>query len=151
MKFQLLVVCGEPRGKFLPFPPGEFIIGRGQECHLRPIYDSVSRQHCLLKVTRNGAVIRDLGSTNGTLVNGLRLTGERNLLDGDRLQLGPLVFEAKLEESIFIPKKATTQIAPPGAAMDEDDKIADLGKLGGTPGLGKTASPTAPTPPPPTT
>ena len=147
MKFKLLVVCGEPRGKCLCFPPGEFMIGRGEECHLRPNYDSVSRQHCMLEVSRTAAIIRDLGSTNGTLVNGLRLTGERNLVDGDRLQLGPLVFEARLEDSILISKKVATQLASGAIPMEGTNIFEAFGNMGSPPKIGKTA---APTPPPPT-
>ena len=38
----------------------------------------------------------DLGSTNGTLINGKRLIGERDLAHGDKIQIGPLVFEVRL-------------------------------------------------------
>lgn len=120
MKFKMLVIRGEPRGKCLAFPPGEFVIGRGSECHIRPKSDWVSRQHCLLRVTRGGAIIRDLGSTNGTLVNGVRVVGERKLIDGDHVQLGPLVFEARLEESILTPKAATVKLAGLNDAEPQD-------------------------------
>jgi pSer/pThr/pTyr-binding forkhead associated (FHA) protein len=43
--------------------------------------------------------LRDLGSRNGTLVNGTRLVDERLLSQGDRVQIGPLVFEVLLEEA----------------------------------------------------
>ena len=49
MDVQLLVIQGRPRGKSLHFPPGEFLLGRGPECHIRPNSDLVSRQHCLLR------------------------------------------------------------------------------------------------------
>lgn len=116
MKFKLLVICGEPRGKCLLFPPGDFMIGRGSECHIRPNSDWVSRQHCMLRVSRSSALIKDLGSTNGTLVNGIRVVGERRLVDGDKVQLGPLVFEARLEESILVSKTVATQLAVPAGS-----------------------------------
>jgi pSer/pThr/pTyr-binding forkhead associated (FHA) protein len=47
------------------------------------------------------AHIRDLGSTNGTLVNGQRLVGERRLEEGDLVQLGPLVFEVRFDDSVL--------------------------------------------------
>jgi len=94
MDVQLKVLQGKPRGHCLRFGPGEFVFGRGPECHIRPNSELVSRQHCLLKVTPSGLLsIRDLGSANGTLVNGSRLVGERLLLDGDRLQVGPVVLQ----------------------------------------------------------
>ncbi|MCC6417104.1 MAG: FHA domain-containing protein [Gemmataceae bacterium] len=96
MEAQLLVVHGKPRGKRLTFPVGEFVFGRGPECHVRPDSPSVSRQHCLLRVTPEEVRLRDLGSTNGTLVNGTLVTGEQLLADGDRVAVGPLVLELRL-------------------------------------------------------
>jgi pSer/pThr/pTyr-binding forkhead associated (FHA) protein len=47
----LVVVQGKPPGKVLPFPPGSYYFGRGEECDLRTSSGMVSRQHCLLRVT----------------------------------------------------------------------------------------------------
>jgi predicted component of type VI protein secretion system len=99
MNVSLLVVQGRPHGKALPLPHGEFLIGRGAECHVRPNSDWVSRQHCLLRVTPEGVAVRDLGSRNGTLVNGARVMDERALENGDQLQVGPLVFEVQVEQT----------------------------------------------------
>src|SRR5215831_9240074 len=98
MKVKLRIVQGRPEGKSMLFPHGEYVFGRGTECHVRPNSDWVSRQHCLLRVTAAGAFLRDLGSRNGTLVNGARLMKERDLQDGDQLQVGPLLFEVQLED-----------------------------------------------------
>ena len=99
MKVKLHVVHGRPQGKSFLFPPGDFLFGRGCECHIQPNSDWVSRQHCLLRVAAEGAWIRDLGSRNGTVVNGERVKGERPLEEGDQLQVGPLVFEVCFEEA----------------------------------------------------
>lgn len=97
MDVHLKVMKGKPRGHCLRFGPGEFVFGRGPECHIRPNSELVSRQHCLLKVGVGGQlVIRDLGSANGTLVNGSRVVGERLLNDGDTLQVGPVVLQVVL-------------------------------------------------------
>jgi pSer/pThr/pTyr-binding forkhead associated (FHA) protein len=93
---QLLVVQGRPSGKRFRFPNGDYYIGRGTECQIRPDSEWVSRQHCLLRVAGDGVFLRDLGSRNGTLVNGHLLTGERRLEDGDRIQVGPLVFQVNM-------------------------------------------------------
>jgi pSer/pThr/pTyr-binding forkhead associated (FHA) protein len=98
MRAKLLVVRGQPQGKQLLFPCGEYVIGRGDECHIRPNSSWVSRQHCLLRVADDGVVLKDLGSTNGTLVNGTRVVGERELNDGDNVQIGPLVFRLGLNQ-----------------------------------------------------
>jgi hypothetical protein len=93
MDVQLLIVRGKPQGKSLSFPPGEFVFGCGAECHVRSNTAWINRQHCLLRVTHNTVYLRDLGSSTGTLVNGCRLVGERQLWAGDRIQLGPVVLE----------------------------------------------------------
>lgn len=97
MNLKLLVLQGRPQGKSILFPRGEYLFGRGPECHIQPNSDWVSRQHCLLRVRDDAAFIRDLGSRNGTLVNGERVVGERRLDEGDKLQVGPLVFEVRFE------------------------------------------------------
>jgi pSer/pThr/pTyr-binding forkhead associated (FHA) protein len=111
MKVKLRIVQGRPEGKSMLFPHGEYVFGRGAECHVRPNSDWVSRQHCLLRVTGDGAFLRDLGSRNGTLINGTRLVEECALQHGDQVQIGPLVFEVVLEESA---NEATPTVAAKG-------------------------------------
>lgn len=97
MQLRLMVVKGKPRGHCLAFPAGEYMFGRGPECDVRPNSDLVSRQHCLLLVSKDNATIRDLGSMNGTLVNEQLVTGTRPLAHGDKVQIGPLVLEVLLD------------------------------------------------------
>jgi len=96
MTLRLRIVQGRPQGQQLCFPRGEYLVGRGAECHVRPNSEWVSRQHCLLRVTADAAWLRDLGSRNGTLINGARLVSEQGLRSGDRVEVGPLVFEVEL-------------------------------------------------------
>lgn len=100
MDVKMLIVRGRARGKYLCFPKGEFVFGRGPECHIRPNSPWVSRQHCLLRIAEGSVHIRDLGSSNGTLVNGERVTDERPLQEGDQLQVGPLVLKLVLDDNI---------------------------------------------------
>ena len=97
MPVRIKVIKGKPNGHCLDFVDGEFMFGRGPECDIRPNSDLVSRQHCMLQVRDGHVRIRDLGSRNGTLVNGQLVTGERQLVHGDNLQLGPLVLQVLLE------------------------------------------------------
>jgi len=97
MNVTMVVVQGRPVGKRLHFTRGEYYFGRGEECHVRPDSDWVSRQHCRLRVAPEGVFLRDLASLNGTLVNGVLLTSERRLAHGDQVQIGQLVFELRLE------------------------------------------------------
>jgi len=84
----------------------EVVIGRSRLCSLQLDDQAVSRQHCLLDVGGEGAWVRDLGSRNGTFVNGQDIgrllrhaqTGEpvvggfKRLHDGDELRLGDQAF-----------------------------------------------------------
>jgi len=116
MKLRLVVVKGKPRGHSLVFPNGEYMFGRGPQCDVRPNSDLVSRQHCLLQVTQDAARIRDLGSRNGTLVNGQLVVGEQQLHDGDTLQLGPLVLQVSFGPE---PVVSTSAEGSPTATLDQ--------------------------------
>lgn len=97
MNVKLLVTQGRPAGKALTFGPGEYFFGRGEECHVRFNSDWVSRQHCLLAVGPNAVMLTDLGSRNGTLLNGRLLQQEQALKEGDQVHIGPVVFAVRLE------------------------------------------------------
>lgn len=72
-------------------PGAAVLIGRDARIADLPIpVSGVSKQHCEVAVSQTGAVIRDLGSTNGTFVNG-RWASESALHDGDVVELGPKV------------------------------------------------------------
>ena len=77
----------------------KFLIGRADECDLRPHSDAISRRHCVIIVTEKAVGVRDLKSRNGTHVNGEKITGDKRLRHGDTLNVGPLGFEIILEKS----------------------------------------------------
>jgi len=62
-------------------------IGRSEEGEVVLVDPSVSRAHAIVEIGSRGAVVRDLGSTNGTYVNGRRIEAE-TLRDGDELRFG---------------------------------------------------------------
>lgn len=72
---------------------GETIIGREDGLGLSLVGETtVSRRHAQLARTENSVVLTDLGSTNGTFVNGIRLQGEATLKPGDHVQFGSVKF-----------------------------------------------------------
>lgn len=97
MKVQLVVVQGKPEGKVIPLALPVFRIGRGETCHLRPNSDQVSREHVEIAVTTDTVTVRDLGSRNGTIVNGKVIAGVYTLKDGDLIQVGPLTFALSIQ------------------------------------------------------
>ncbi len=110
MELTLKVTSGKHAGQKLRIPAPKFLIGRGEDCQLRPNSDSVSRHHCVLLVGADGAVVRDLGSRNGTFVNDERITSDRPLVAGDRLTIGQLKFEVVLKPSLVPAPKSVDVI-----------------------------------------
>jgi len=99
MKVQLVVVQGKPEGKMIPLAGPKFKIGRGEGCQLRPNSDQVSREHSEFEIGPESVTVRDLGSRNGTDVNGKRLAeGQRyTLKNGDLVKIGSLTFAISIE------------------------------------------------------
>ncbi len=84
-------------------------IGREPENMLMLALDAVSRQHAVVKRHRRSIIVQDLGSTNGTYVNGERVEGERVLCQGDLVGVSNAIFkflsgtsvEASYHEAIY--------------------------------------------------
>jgi pSer/pThr/pTyr-binding forkhead associated (FHA) protein len=78
----------------------EFLIGRGADCDLRLPASAISRHHCLLRFRGNQASVADLGSSNGTFVNGKRLRSQTELRTGDEITVGEAHFLIDLGDGI---------------------------------------------------
>lgn len=72
-------------------PNESLVLGRSPETDLTIPSQRVSRRHSELFWRRSKPWIRDLGSQNGTLVNGVRITGDTELHDGDEVSVGPFL------------------------------------------------------------
>ena len=72
----------------LPLSEGEYILGRDPRCTLHIDASGVSRRHARLVVGAESATIEDLGSSNGTFVQGRAITSEQALAEGDAIELG---------------------------------------------------------------
>ena len=92
MQVNLRVLAGPYKGRVFSFDEHDtFLIGRNNEAHLYlPDDRFFSRNHCLLEIDPPRCFLRDLGSTNGTFVNGRRV-GETFLRHGDQIQGGATV------------------------------------------------------------
>ena len=69
-----------------------FRVGRHASCDLQLHWPSVSSRHAEFALTSDGLMLRDLGSTNGTFVNGTRITSETPVFEEDVVQLGAAEF-----------------------------------------------------------
>ena len=87
IKACFVVLSGQDIGKNFEISRKKFFIGRNPKCDIPVNDDEVSRKHARVEVSNEGIVIHDLGSTNGTLINGMKV--KKHLLqDGDRVQIG---------------------------------------------------------------
>lgn len=133
----VLVMFKDDERREFPLGVAKTIIGRRQDCHLRIPTRDVSRRHCEISYDDREVVVRDLGSSNGTFVNGKRIA-ETKLKPGDRLSIGPVTFVVQIngEPATIGPEDAAPQLeeaekAPtpvPADAVDTDD-ILDLGDI----------------------
>lgn len=91
-KCALLGASGDLVGVVYPVAPEGGVVGRSIEALLQLDHDGVSRFHARLEHTRHGAIrVSDLGSSNGTFVNGRRVLEPQLLSEGDRVRFGPHV------------------------------------------------------------
>jgi pSer/pThr/pTyr-binding forkhead associated (FHA) protein len=79
----------------LPLTDGEHIAGRDPECSLVIDATTVSRRHARITVDSGTATIEDLGSTNGTHVNGTRISAPMRLVPGNEVALGDEVLQLR--------------------------------------------------------
>jgi pSer/pThr/pTyr-binding forkhead associated (FHA) protein len=85
------VVAGAPATALRLATEGRaYVVGRADTCALALPSDAVSREHASFVRRQESVVVRDLGSKNGVLVGGARITGERALSDGDTIAIGPI-------------------------------------------------------------
>ncbi len=90
------VASGFYEGLEWPLDRASTVIGRGRSADLMLNEATISRAHALFGYEGGKAFVQDLGSTNGTLVNGTK--HERQVLsDGDELRMGRLVLEIRVE------------------------------------------------------
>lgn len=102
MRVTLNVVAGPQTGRSFTFDQHDtFMIGRSEDAHFCLPHDRFfSRHHCIVEIAPPQAFLRDLGSTNGTFVNGLRVDSTY-LKHGDRIQGGETVLEVQVSGDAY--------------------------------------------------
>src|SRR5262245_29487500 len=120
MHVALTVINGIHKGQQIPITKPTFLIGRGKHCHLRPMREDVGREHCAIVVQGERVLLRDYGSTNGTILNKRTLVeGEVPLSDGDVFDVGPLQFKLAITRE---PVRAT-------APTEDDDSCFNVNDI----------------------
>ncbi|MCS6899175.1 MAG: FHA domain-containing protein [Myxococcales bacterium] len=127
----------------LELAPGQFLIGRSTECQLSLDDPLVSRKHALLTITNEGVFIEDMGSRNGVLVDGAKIEGRRQIVDGSRITIGSqdiVLLEGQREQASTLwalPAATVTSVggdaglnsAPPPPTEEDSSKKNDTFKL----------------------
>ena len=83
----LVVLAGASVGEMYKIEIEKTVIGRGQNAQIRLLDDGISREHAQLVIQGERVVLEDLGSTNGTYCNGLKVD-RKELVDGDKILVG---------------------------------------------------------------
>jgi len=127
MKVVLVMFKDEERREF-PLADKSTVVGRRPDCDLRIPTGDVSRQHCEIAVGDDKVIVRDLGSSNGTYVNGKRVA-ESKLSAGDRLEVGPVMFIVQIDGKPREIKPADLVPQRETAAEEGEEEILDLDEL----------------------
>ncbi len=127
----LIVETGKHKGKRLKLPNGEAVLGRDQQAQIRIASEEVSRKHCVIISSVGKILVRDLGSRNGTFVNGKPILADTALRPGDLLVVGPMGFrvpmaDAEVADSKPEPAKKVGK-SDKGQGLSDDEIQAWLG------------------------
>lgn len=104
MVVKLIVASGKSAGRSISVKRNKLLIGRAEECDIRPLSEEVSRRHCAVLVGPADVWVEDLGSRNGTYVNGERIAARTKVVEGDLIRVGAL----ELKLSCTMPAAAGT-------------------------------------------
>ncbi|MFN8434751.1 MAG: FHA domain-containing protein [Anaerolineales bacterium] len=118
-QFQFVMRSGPTPGVTFPLEGDQLTIGRDSTNGVAINDAEVSRKHARLMFQGGKYVLEDLGSTNGTFVNGQRLAGPIVLKAGDVISLGEQIvlmydaIAADVGATVAVPRRAVQQAAPP--------------------------------------
>ena len=129
LQAELKILGGKHQGKAIPLSTKKFLVGREQDCQLRPNSDLVSRHHCVFSIDDYAVRLRDLGSTNGTRVNGKPLHGEVTLKSGDQIGIGKLELELVIRQRVAV---ATPEIDAPTVSLGLSSSELEVASSSGT-------------------
>ena len=99
-RYALRFISGKYQGGEFPLRMNrEIIIGRSSDLDMVLVEDMVSRRHAKITSTEADVFIQDLGSTNGTFVNGEKISGRARLSEGDRILVGTSIIKLVAADS----------------------------------------------------
>src|SRR5580658_8582034 len=114
---ELQILSPDGQNRFVPLTAERISLGRSSAAELCfPEDNGLSRQHLALERDGDGWALRDLGSKNGTMLNGAKVSGSMRLKPGDRIAAGHL---------ILIYDGSSSQIRQPLVVFDPREETAD--------------------------
>ena len=136
MSVQLVVAAGSRAGQVIPIPGNRFVVGRADDCNLKPRSELISRYHCEVFLEDGEVFVRDMGSKNGVFLNDHQITETNQVRNGDKLTIGPLEFfvniavEAKPQKlpkvkSVSDAVARTVALQSENSQKNQEDSIAD--------------------------
>jgi len=117
MDVNLVLLKKDGTTKDFAMPSSTTVIGRGGDCDLCIPTMIVSRKHCQLNIEQNKLILRDLGSSNGTFVNGRKIKGAA-INPGDHIRIGPVSFAVQIDG---VPARNSTILTPTKSISKSDD------------------------------
>lgn len=119
----------------------ETVLGRHPECQIQLDSNMVSRRHAQVVGEGTQFFVEDLGSGNGTFVNGKKIDGRTQLAHEDRLKVGPILFRFETEQGDESKQSSVGSVLEAGFdigfSADEDDGAATImGAVSGVGGFG---------------
>ncbi|MFI7680584.1 protein kinase [Actinophytocola sp. NPDC049390] len=110
--------------------PAAGVLGRDRVCSIRVATDEkVSRRHCAFDVDPPLLSVRDLGSRNGTFVNGARVTGDQELKDGDELRAGDTTIRVEVRAEPVAGLRVIRELGRGGQGVVHLARHATTGEL----------------------
>lgn len=128
MSVNLVLLKRDGAHKSFPLQKGVTVIGRRRDCDLRIPLVSVSKKHCRLHYGEGAFKIQDLGSRNGTVLNGKRIE-EAEIKPGDSIKVGSLAFVLQVNgqpKNFSVPASLTVPKAPKEILPTEDEIAEEL-------------------------
>ena len=136
----LITISGTETGRFV-FAPGDYVIGRDPGCHIRVEAERVSGSHAKLIINYDHALVEDLGSSHGTLVNGQPIPKDERtrLWPNQKIQVGIATIELRrlkveVSEQSLAPTQAVVRRVLPEELLR--GKKYDIGKIVARGGMG---------------
>jgi pSer/pThr/pTyr-binding forkhead associated (FHA) protein len=122
MNYVLQIVRGRGATNTLKLMDGVNSIGRHDDCLIRIRSTQVSRRHCEVFEDKGKLMVKDLGSSNGTFVNGKRVLGQQPLKAGDVLSIGGVSLRVDLASGA----SPTPAAASPGPGPGDTAEVQAL-------------------------